>query len=328
MEVMNNAIKRLVSVIGIACGFAVPALAQDYPNRPIELVIPYAAGGGTDVLARLVGDELGRRLGQRVVPDNRPGAGTAIGAGLVARAAPNGYTLLFSTMAHALSPTMNPNLPFDSVNDFEFIGKVGQAGMMIATSPQHVKVDDLRGLVGLMSQQPGKLSYGSAGVGTPMHLGGELLKQTTRTDAIHVPYKGESAALADLIGGQVSFMFCSVAICGPRAQDGSLKGLAVTAAKRSPLAPAIPTAAEAGYPGIDMNTWYFVAAPKGTPAAVVNKLTETLNHVLADEKLRSRVQAMGMELEGRTSSAATKALVQAEIVKWRPIVKASGATID
>ena len=224
------------------------ARAQDYPNRPIQLVIPYAVGGGTDVFARIVAEHLGAALGTSVVPDNKPGAGTALAAGAVARSVPNGYTLLFSTAAHALNATMSTNLPFDPVNDFEFVGKVGQVGLLLMTNPKHVEANDLREFVETMRREPGKTQFGSAGIGTPMHLGGELLKHVTKTDAVHVPYKGESAALTDLLGGQITFMLCSVTTCAPRALDGSLKALAVTSVSRTSLAPAVPTVAEAGFP--------------------------------------------------------------------------------
>jgi tripartite-type tricarboxylate transporter receptor subunit TctC len=326
---MKSALVRMAAVVGLACAVAVsPAGAQDYPNRPIQLVIPFAPGGITDVLARLVADHLSARLGQRVVPDNRPGAGSALAAGMVARAAPNGYTLLFSTLAHSLNATMHTNLPFDSVNDFEFVGKVGEVQLIIMTNPQHVKVDDLQGLVNLMRSQPGKLSFASSGIGSTMHLGGEVLKHVTKTDAIHVPYKGETPALTDLMAGQVSFMLCSIPTCSSRIQDSKLKALAVTASKRSATLPTIPTVGEAGFPGTEINAWYFIAAPKGTPAAVVSKLNQALNEVLNDEAFRSRALAMSVELETRTSPGAARTLVQAEIDKWRPIVKASGATVN
>ncbi|MDM0022206.1 Bug family tripartite tricarboxylate transporter substrate binding protein [Variovorax saccharolyticus] len=324
---MKNLFSRLIAIAGLLCvAVSLPAAAQDYPDRPIQLVIPYAAGGITDALGRLVAENLSNRLGQRIVPDNRPGAGTAIGAAAVARATPNGYTLLFSTLAHSLNATMSAALPFDSVNDFAFVGKVGQIQLLIMTNPQHVKVDNLGGLVALMRSANGNVSYASSGIGTPSHLGVELLKRVAHGEAVHVPYRGESPGLSDLMGGQVSFMLCSIATCVPRLQDGKLKALALTATSRSALAPTVPTVGEAGFPGSEINTWYFIAAPKGTPTAVVNRLNSALNEVLADESFKSRVLAMGVELESRTSPAATKGLVQSEIEKWRPIVKASGAT--
>jgi tripartite-type tricarboxylate transporter receptor subunit TctC len=321
---MKRAFKYLTIAAAVLGALAAPAQADEYPIKPIQLVIPYVAGGGTDALARMVAQKMSDRLGQRVVPENRPGAGTALAAGLVARATPDGYTLLFGTMAHALNATMNPNLSFDSVNDFEFVGKVGQIGLMVVTNPK-LKVNDLKGLVAQMRSQPGKAQFGSAGIGTPMHLGGELMKQVTKTDAVHVPYKGESAALTDLLGGQITFMLCSVTTCAPRAQDGSLKALAITATHRSPLAPSVPTVAEAGFPGAEVNTWLFIAAPKGTPTAVVAKLNSALNGILADDSFKTRAQAMGVELESRTTPEATKTLVKTEIAKWRPIINATGA---
>jgi tripartite-type tricarboxylate transporter receptor subunit TctC len=191
-----------------------------------------------------------------------------------------------------------------------------------------VRASDLREFVETIRKEPGKAQFGSAGIGTPMHLGGELLKHVTKTDAVHVPYKGESAALTDLLGGQITFMLCSVTTCAPRALDGSLKALAVTSFNRTTLAPAVPTVAEAGFPGTEINTWFFIAAPKGTPAPVVAKLTAALNEVLADPKVRARAQPMGIDVEARTTPASVKALVQSDIAKWRPIVKATGATTD
>jgi tripartite-type tricarboxylate transporter receptor subunit TctC len=314
------------------CGLAVlaahaPAQAQAYPAQPIQLVIPYVPGGGSDTLARLLAEHMGTRLGQRIVPENKPGAATMLAAAQVARAAPNGYTLLISTLAHALNPSLQPQLPYHPVNDFEFIGKVGSFGFLVVTTPQ-LGVKTLPELVERMRAQPGKLQFGSAGVGSPMHLGGEYLKHMTKTDAIHVPYKGEGAALTDLLGGHISFMLCTVATCAPRVQDGSLTALAAPAPARPALLPTVPTSAEAGLPGYEITTWIFLAAPKGTPAPVVQRLDRTLNEVLADAQFRGRVTAMGVDLDTRSTPAATKQFVQAEIEKWRPVVKASGMTLN
>lgn len=301
------------------------AQAQEYPSRQIQLVIPYTAGGATDVLARAVAEQLTARLGQPVVPDNRPGAGAVAGTAAVGRAAADGYTLLFGTLAHALNATMNPKLPYDPLNDFEFVGHVGQVSFIVVTHPS-LRVNDLRGLVDLMHAQPGKLNFASAGAGTPMHLGGELLKHLTRSDAVHVPYKGESAGLIDLIGGRVGFMLCSVTTCASRLSDGTLKALSVTSSTRSALAPGLPTAAEAGFPGTETYSWFFIAAPKGTPRAVVNRLDRALNEVLADDKFKARAQAIGVDLNASSTPAGTRALVQSEIERWRPVIKATGVT--
>ena len=324
---MKQVLMRLLVSIGIAAltAGAGAVHAQDYPTRPVQLVIPYTAGGATDVLARIVAENLTTRLGQRVVPENRPGAGAVLATGQVARAPADGYTLLFGTLAHALNATMNPKLPFDPVNDFEFVGKIGQLSFIVVTHPS-LKVNDLQGLVEVMRKDPGKLQFASAGIGSPMHLGGEMLKHLTKTDAVHVPYKGESAALTDLIGGHVNFMLCSVTTCAPRLADGTIKPLSLTAAARSPVVPGLPTGAEAGFPGTETYSWFFIAAPKGTPAAVVSRLDRAINDMLADEKFRQRAQGMGIDIDARSTPAGTKQLVQAEIDRWRPIIKAIGLT--
>lgn len=324
---MKRVLRRLALLGLVGLMLQHPAQAQNYPNQPIRLVIPYVTGGGSDVLGRMLAEQLGTRLGQPIVPENKPGAATMLAATQVARAAPNGYTVLISTLAHALNPSLQPQLPYDPVKDFEFIGKVGSFGFVVVTTPK-LGVKDLPELVERMRAEPGKLQFGSAGVGSPMHLGGEYLKHLSKTDAIHVPYKGEGAALTDLLGGHISFMLCTVATCAARVQDGSLKALAVPSPARSALLPNVPTSAEAGLPGYEIYTWIFLAAPKGTPAAVVQRLDRVLNEVLADEKFRARVTAMGVDLETRSTPAATKQLVQSEIDKWRPVIKASGMTLN
>ncbi|PSL82261.1 hypothetical protein C7T35_22385 [Variovorax sp. WS11] len=317
----------VMSLAGLMAHPAVHAQAQAYPTQPIQLVIPYVPGGGSDSLARVLAETMSARLGQRIVPENKPGAATMLAAAQVARANPNGYTLLISTLAHSLNPSLQPQLPYDPVKDFEFIGKIGSFGFLLVTTPK-MEVRNLQDLVARMRAQPGQLQFGSAGIGSPMHLGGEYLKHLTKTDAIHVPYKGEGAALTDLLGGHISFMLCTVATCAARVQDGSLKALAAPSPARPALLPTVPTSAEAGLPGYEIYTWIFLAAPKGTPAPVVQRLDRALNEVLADEKFRARVTAMGVDLETRSSPAATRQLVQAEIEKWRPVIKASGITLN
>jgi tripartite-type tricarboxylate transporter receptor subunit TctC len=312
--------RRLIAAAGIALAGALPALAQDYPVRPVQLLIPYAPGGATDVLARQIAEAMSERLGQRMVPDNKPGAATALAAGLVARAAPNGYTLLFSTGTHAVNAAMGTSLPFDPVNDFEFIGKVGQIGFLVMTGPQ-VKANTLGELMELARRQA--LQYGSAGAGSQGHLGTEYLLYKAGAKALHVPYKGETGVLPDLIGGRLDFFICTFTACASQLGAG-LKALAVTTPKRSPLAPNVPTMAEAGFPGTEFSTWFFLAAPKGTPAAVVQKLNAALNEVLADEAFRARLVAGQVEPEARTTPAATRSLVQSEITKWRAVKAATG----
>lgn len=322
---MKRRIGRWTALAMLGLVAALPARAQSYPTQPIQLVIPYVTGGGADILARAVAERLSARLGQPVIPENKPGAATMLASGQVARAAPNGYTLLIGTLAHSLNAVLQPKLPYDPVNDYEFIGKVGNFGFVLVTTPKS-GINDLRGLVGQMQAKPGQLRFGSAGIGSPMHLGGEFLKYLSKTDAVHVPYKGEGAALTDLLGGHIDFMLCTVSTCASRVLDGSLKALATSSPTRMSMVPNIPTSAEAGLPGYEIYTWVFLAAPKGTPAAVVQRLDRALNEVLADEEFRARVTTMGIQLEPRSSPAAAKQLVQSEIDKWRPVIKASGMT--
>jgi tripartite-type tricarboxylate transporter receptor subunit TctC len=314
-------------IVGLAV--ALPALAQDvsYPRRAVHLVVPYTAGGATDVLARIVAEGLGTRLGQPMIVENRPGAGAVLATGQVAKAAPDGYTLLFTTLAHSINASMNKSLPFDPMNDFEFVGKVGQLTFAIIVNPA-IGASDLGTLVKLMRANPGKYQFTSSGVGTPMHLGAELLKQLTGTDAMHIPTKGETVALTDLLGGRVAFMLCSITTCASRIQDGSIKALAVTSASRSAQVPNVPTAGEAGVPGLETYSWFIIAAPKGTPGGVIARVSGALNEVLKDAQVRARVATMGIETDRSSTPEGTKAYVQSEIDKWRPIVRATGASAE
>ncbi len=316
-----NALRVVFTVLALATALPVAGQEPQYPQRAVRLVIPYTAGGATDVLARIVAESLANRLGQPVVPENRPGGGAVLATAQVARVAPDGYTLLFTTAAHSINATLNKNLPFDPINDFEFVGKVGQLTFAIIVNPA-LGATDLGSLVNLMRANPGKLQFSSAGIGSPMHLGGELLKHLTRTDAMHIPTKGETVALTDLLGGRVAFMLCSIPTCASRIQDGSIKALAVTSASRSPQVPNVPTTAEAGVPGVEAYSWFIIAAPRGTPNDVVVRLSAALNDVLQDSKVQSRASAMGIEVDRSSTPERTKAHVQSEIEKWRPIILA------
>jgi tripartite-type tricarboxylate transporter receptor subunit TctC len=319
---------------GLCTSLAVLALgpaqvaAQSYPTKPIKFVIPFTAGGGTDVTARMLGEQLALKLGQSVIAENRPGASAGIAAGAVARERPDGYTLLVGTATLAANAVVpGANLQVDLINDFEPIAKIGQIDLILTVSAKS-GIDRLSDLVLKMKAQPSVVQFGSPGIGAPAHLGGELFKQLTKADALHIPYKGESAALTDLIGGQTTFQLCAPAVCGPRILEGSLKGLAVTAKARTKVAPNVPTAAEAGVPGLEAGTWYYLAAPKGTPPAVVEKLNRAINEILADERFRARLLAMGVEVEPGTTPASVRDGLRAEMDKWRPVVKAAGVTIN
>ena len=302
---------------------ALPSHAEDYPSQPIKLIVPFTAGGVSDSAARVIAEQMQLRLRQPFVVENRPGASAGVGAGTVARAAPNGYTLLVGTATLAANAVVSPTPNLDIVNDFEFVGKFGQIDLVLVTNPK-VPAKDLRELIELMRTRPDTVSFGSPGTGAPAHLGVELLKLVTKTQAVHVPYKGESAAVTDLIGGHVSFQLCAPFVCAPRVQDGSLRALAIASPHRSKLMPSVPTMAEAGVPGVEAGTWYYIAAPKGTPEAIVRKLNTALNEVLSDEKVKTHLLSMGVESAPGTTPAAVRSALQAEMEKWRPVVKAAG----
>lgn len=295
-----------------------------YPNRPIRVIVPFTAGGGTDVTTRAVAQELAPRLGQPIVVENRAGASASLGAAVVKNAVPDGYTLLVGTATLITNMLVSgPSENVDPVKDFEFIGKVGQIDLIAMVNGKS-DIRTLDDLVQRMRAQPGRVSWGSPGTGAPGHLGGELLKQITGADALHVPYKGESAAVTDLLGGVITFVLCSPNVCVPRIQDGALRGLAVAAKRRSRMAPAIPTSAEAGVAGLEAGTWYYLAAPRKTPAGAIARVNAALNEVYADEKFRNRMLEFGVEIEPGTTPAGVAAAMQAEMEKWRPVVRAAG----
>jgi len=321
---MKRLIVRLFLILSFSHIGIIPTVnAQDYPQRPVHLVIPYAAGGAGDVMGRLVAERLGAKLGQKVIPENRPGAGSVLAANHISESTPDGYKLYFGTLAHSLNATLVPKLPYDSVKDFEFIGKIGQVVFLVVTKPT-LGAGNLPELEKMIQKNPGKFSFGSAGIGSPMHIGVELFKQLTQTDALHVPYQGESAALVGLLGGQVDLMLCTTTSCASRLTDGSLKALAVTAPSRSKLAPDIPTTTEAGLPDFQVYTWVFLAAAKNTPPHIIERLNVALNDVLADEDFKRRALAVGFETDTNSSPAAIQSLVISEIDKWKPVIRAAG----
>jgi tripartite-type tricarboxylate transporter receptor subunit TctC len=325
----DTALRRRVlhvalAAAALACGLilpSAPARAQAYPTQPIKLVVPFAAGGATDALGRLLAEQFTTRLGQAVLVENKPGASAAIGALAVAKAAPNGYTLLVGSATLASNALTSPTANLDVVSDFEFIGKLAQIDLVLATSPR-LNVKDLHGFLQLARTRT--LSFGSPGTGTPGHLGVELLELETRTKATHVPYKGESGAITDLLGGHLDFMLCSPPVCGAHLREGTLTPIAILSKQRSSLLPNVPTMAEAGAPRVEAGVWYYLAAPKGTPAPIVAKLNAVLNETLRDEKFRARAHEVGLETEASTTAASVRPALQAETEKWRPVVEAAG----
>lgn len=319
------------SFLAAACCVAVfggtAALAQDYPSKPIQLVIPFPPGGATDVIGRLIGKQLGDRLGQSVVIDNRPGAGTIVGAGFVAKSAADGYTLLVSSgTTFTVNPAIHAKLPYDPVKSFEPIGMTGRTGLILLANRDN-PIASLKDLVAAAKAAPGKYSYGSFGTGTTAHFAGEMLLNTTGIKMLHVPYKGSSPAMTDLIGGQIPFSVDTVAAAVPQVKAGKVKAIAVTTAKRSTLLPDVPTVAEAGYPGMDADTWLAVVAPRGLPPEVKAKLEKALKDTMADPDMRNKLLANGFEPAYATGADVSK-LIASELPKMRAVAQRANITAD
>lgn len=307
----------------VAILVAVAAQAQSvYPNRPITLVVPYPAGGSADILARTVGARLGQRLGQPVVVDNRGGAGTAIGARIVASAHPDGYTLLLGTVSsQAINPAMN-KVAYDPVKDFTAISPLASIPFVLVANPA-AKIDSVAGLIAQAKKQPDGLSYASAGRGTSNHLAGELFASAAHIHLLHVPYKGSAPALTDVMAGIVPLMFDLQVTTLPYLKSGKLKALAVTGRTRSSLLPDVPTMIESGLPGYEVTAWFGVFAPAGLPTPILTRLNTEITDILGTPEMKKRLQELGAEPESGTP-AAYAAYVRSEATKWSDLIKVSG----
>ena len=304
-------------------GMAVPrdAAAATYPSRPIRLVAPFAPGGGTDILARALGQKLAPVLGQNVVVDNRPGAGGNLGAELVANAPPDGHTLLMVSASYAVNASYQA-LNFDPVRSLVPVAQIAVVPFMLL-SRSTLPVNDIGSLVALARSKPGELTYASSGIGSSPHLAGELFVSMTGTKMVHVPYKGGSPALTDLLGGQVDLLFSTVVQGLPHLKSGKVKVLAVASPSRSPTLPEVPTIAESGVPGFDVTNWFGVLAPAGTPAPILEQLNREIVQQLNSPELRERLAAEGAEPTG-SSAAEFGRLIAADIRKYTAAVKAAG----
>ncbi len=302
------------------------ARAETYPSRPIRLVVPFPPGGPTDVLARIVASRLAERLGQPVVVDNKPGASGMVGADAVAKAAPDGHTLLANASIHVINPSLYPKPAYDAIADFAAVSNLADVPLVLAVNPK-VAAKSVRELVALAKAAKPTLAFASAGNATSQHLSGEAFKVAAGIDMLHVPYKGSAPALTDLIGGQVQVMFDSLPSSMPFVKSGAVRPLAVTTARRASALPDVPTVAEAGYPGFSMSTWYVVWAPAATPSAVVQRLSSEIAAIVRLPEVRSQFEKLGAEPVGNTPAEFT-AFTKAELVKWAAIVKQSGAKVD
>jgi tripartite-type tricarboxylate transporter receptor subunit TctC len=304
------------------------ASAQDaYPSRPVTLVVPFPAGGSTDLVARVIGEKMTTALGQQVVIENKGGAGGNLGSAAVAKADPDGYTILMGTVAtHALNPAVFKKMPYDAVKDFAPISLLVTVPNVLVVNPE-LPARSVQELIALLKAKPGEYSYASSGNGTPLHLSGELFKTMAGVDMVHIPYKGAGPALTDLLGNHVSIMFDNLPSSTGYIRDGRLRGLAVTTAARAASMPDLPTIAESGLPGYETYTWNALFAPAGTSSAVVERLNAAAIAALADPTVQAKLQELGATIVG-SSPAELGAHVQAEIAKWAPVVEAAGARID
>lgn len=314
------------AALGTAClAMAAPG-AADYPSRPIQIVVPYTAGGSVDAVARTLALELTQRLGQSVVVENRVGAGSNIGSTYVARAAPDGHTLLLISPANAINVSLYKDMPYDMRTDMAPIAIVGRAPGILLVNPGF-EADTLQEFVALAKARPGGLNFGSGGSGSSEHLSGELFKKVAGVDLVHVPYKGGAAAMADVLSGRVEAFFTNQANVIGQIKGGAVKVLAVASDTRSTILPDVPTFAEQGYPQQKVSVWWGLAAPSGTPEPVLDRLSEALLAAYESPELRERLQAMGAE-PLRTTRTEASAFVQDEIRRWGEVVSASGAQVD
>jgi tripartite-type tricarboxylate transporter receptor subunit TctC len=302
---------------------AVRAFAQDYPTKPVRIVVPYPAGGPTDVAARILAQEFQKRMGQSFMVDNRPGAGGMLGAAEVARAAPDGYNLLVNASAHVIYPAIFKVVKYDVLADFTPISQLVEVPLVMVISPK-VPAGNLRELLAYAKANPGKMSYASAGNGGAPHLSGELLKQMAGINVVHVPYKGSAPALTDLMGGQVDYMFDSMSSAMKHVQSGKLRAFAVSTGKRSALAPNVPTVAEAGVPGYELMNWYGFWGPKNMPPALAARLASEAAAAFADPAVGERIRALGAS-PATNQPAVFAAFCASEKTKWGKIAADSGA---
>ncbi len=307
--------------------FSSLSLAQPYPSKPIHLVVPFPPGGPTDIVGRMVAQKLSDGVGQNVVVENRPGAGGTVGSASVAKAAPDGYTLLYgSTSTLAIAPSLYKNLSYDPQKAFAPISLVSSGPIIIAVN-EKVPARTLKEFIALAKSSPGKLAYGSGGNGTPPHLAGELFKTVGGVDLLHVPYKGGGPAITDVAAGQVQAIFEGQVALMPHFQSGRVRPLAITGAKRSPALPDVPTATEAGLPKYDANFWSGVVAPAGTPPEVIARLNSALVKALGSAEVRDTLTKQGLEPAGNAPREFAEH-IRAEAQKWAAVVKASGAKVD
>jgi tripartite-type tricarboxylate transporter receptor subunit TctC len=329
---MSRAAHGLLRAATLLCALAavvpasLPAAARGYPSRPVTFVVPFSPGTGIDIIARTLGQKLSEKWGQGFVVDNRPGASGNIGAAAVAKAAPDGYTLMVSATSLVTNAAVNKNVPYDPLKSFEPISLVATGVMSLLVS-NDTPVHTVKELVSYAKQRPGELTYASSGNGTPQHLSMELFKLEAGVDLTHVPYKGSAGAILDTVAGRVNAMFIPIHTALPYLQRKQLRMLAIVAPERSPVVPNVPTIREAGFPGIQIENWYGILAPAGTPAEIIDKLNAEINAQLASPEVSAILAKEGLNPVGGTPVRLTE-LIKAEQQRWQRVVLAARITAD
>ena len=304
------------------------ALAQSWPSKPIRLVVPFPAGGATDLLARAIAQGIGNGFGQPIVVDNRPGAGGTLGSAEVAKAVPDGHTLLMSTSStHAIAPHLNPNLPYNAEADFTPVAWVANATNIVLV-PKDLPVASIEDLIAYARARPGQLNYASSGNGTIVNLTAEAFKAQAGVFIVHIPYRGTALAIPDLVSGKVQLLFDSIVSGLPHVKDGKLKALAVTGAKRSALVPEIPTVAESGLPGFESNTWFGIYGPKGMSADITNRVATELQRALQKPDVAERLARLGAEPVADVGPARCAAMVKADSARWAALIRDRKITLE
>ena len=308
----------------LAISAAVPVHAQQFPTRPVRLVVPYPAGGANDIVARLLAPKMGEQLGQNVVVDNRGGGNTLIGSELVAKAVPNGYTILIVAAGHAINPSLYPKLPYDTARDFAPIALIGDGAYVLVAHPS-TGISSVADLIAAARSKPGQIAYASSSVGNLTHLAAELFNSLAGVKMLHVPYKGGNPAMTDLLGGRVAVFFSTVAVARPHLQSGRIKGLGVTTARRTMALPNLPPIADAGLPGYEVSGWYGLVAPAATPKAAIDRLHGAVQVALRQPDIKDKLLGVGIEtVDAATAQFGEK--IKVELAKWEKVVKPLGIT--
>ena len=319
--------KKALLALLMAALWPVAVSAQSYPSKPIRFIVPFPPGGGNDTLARLIGQKLTAATGQQVIIDNRPGAGGAIGAEVAAKSAPDGYTIFLAGVAtHGINPNLRKKLPYDPVKDFDAVSLIASAPLLVVVHPS-LPVRSVKQLIALAKAQPGKINYASNGAGGSSHMAVELFKMMTGTNLVHIPYKGLSPALTELLSGEVQLMFSSAVAMLPQVKSGKLRAIAMTGARRSPAIPDIPTVAEAGVPGYETGSWYGIVVPAGTPKPAIDRLSKEVVAIVHSPDITRRLNDEAVIPVGSTPAEFT-AHIKKELARWAKVIRQSGMHLE